>query len=62
MTNILYTDRECAAAIGCAISTFWKWVQEGKFPRPIKLGNLSRWPASDVENFIAEATAARDAT
>ncbi|MEM9392800.1 MAG: helix-turn-helix domain-containing protein [Pseudomonadota bacterium] len=58
---LLLTDHECIAALGCARSTFWKWVQEGKFPRPAKLGGMSRWPATDIEAFIAQATAARDA-
>ena len=57
----LLADREICATLGCARSTFWKWVQEGTFPRPLKFGGMSRWKASDVSAFIADASAKREA-
>ncbi|EPR6390982.1 helix-turn-helix transcriptional regulator [Providencia stuartii] len=31
---------------------FYKLIQEGEFPRPIKLGRSSRWLKSEVENWL----------
>lgn len=33
-------------------ATIWRWVREGRFPRPVKLaGNITRWSLCDVENW-----------
>lgn len=35
-------------------ATIWRWVREGKFPQPFKLGaSVTVWNASDIESFIA---------
>lgn len=31
---------------------FYKQIQEGKFPKPIKLGRSSRWQKSQVEAWL----------
>lgn len=31
---------------------FYKLIQEGKFPRPVKFGRSSRWLKSEVETWI----------
>ena len=33
---------------------FYKLIQEGKFPKPIKLGRSSRWFKSEVEQWLNE--------
>ena len=33
---------------------FYKLIQDGNFPRPIKLGRSSRWMQSEVENWVHE--------
>jgi predicted DNA-binding transcriptional regulator AlpA len=34
-------------------STWWKWVQEGKAPAPIKLGSrVTVWRSEDVRQFV----------
>ena len=33
---------------------FYKLIQEGKFPRPVKFGRSSRWLKSEVEAWIHE--------
>ena len=36
-------------------ATVWRWVAEGKFPRPFKLGaNVTVWDLHTVENWIAQ--------
>ncbi|HCT9113260.1 TPA: AlpA family transcriptional regulator [Morganella morganii] len=31
---------------------FYKQIQEGQFPKPIKLGRSSRWQKSEVEAWL----------
>ncbi|MFZ6848461.1 helix-turn-helix transcriptional regulator [Undibacterium sp. RuRC25W] len=34
-------------------ATIWRWVREGKFPKPFKLGDsVTVWSASEVDVFI----------
>ena len=33
---------------------FYKLIQEGKFPKPIKMGRSSRWLESEVVNWFKE--------
>ena len=33
---------------------FYKLIQEGQFPKPIKLGRSSRWQKSQVEAWLQE--------
>lgn len=31
---------------------FYKLIQDGQFPKPIKLGRSSRWLQSDIEQWL----------
>lgn len=33
---------------------FYKLIQDGDFPKPIKLGRSSRWMQSEVEHWVHE--------
>ncbi|MER5099068.1 AlpA family transcriptional regulator [Providencia vermicola] len=33
---------------------FYKHIQDGEFPKPIKLGRSSRWLKSEVEQWLNE--------
>lgn len=36
-------------------ATIWRWVREGKFPKPFKLGDsVTVWDAGVVAQFISE--------
>lgn len=37
---------------GCSDKWFYKLIQDGLFPKPIKLGRSSRWLKSEVENWV----------
>ena len=40
-------------------STLWRWVAEGKFPKPVKLsGKVTAWRASDVQEWVDRQGAA----
>jgi prophage regulatory protein len=33
---------------------FYKLIQDGKFPKPVKFGRSSRWLKSQVESWVRE--------
>jgi prophage regulatory protein len=36
-------------------STWWKGVQDGRYPRPVKLGpRITAWRVADIRQFIEE--------
>lgn len=37
---------------GLSNKWFYKLIQEGEFPKPIKLGRSSRWLISEVEQWV----------
>lgn len=41
-------------------ATVWRWVREGRFPKPFKLSNrVTVWDVSDVEAFVAQQNKGR---
>lgn len=35
-------------------ATIWRWVRDGKFPKPFKLGaSVTGWHADEIDAFIA---------
>lgn len=61
ITDPLLTAKEAAEILQCSIPTFWRWRANGRVPKPVKLGALSRWPQSEILAIIEAAKAARDA-
>ncbi|OOY23126.1 DNA-binding protein [Thioclava sediminum] len=57
----LIRDREAAQMLGASVATFWRRVQDGTISRPIKIGGLSRWRASEIQAVIEAAEASRNA-
>lgn len=42
-------------------ATIWRWVREGRFPAPFKLGGgVTCWDAAAVEKFVALRSGGRD--
>lgn len=38
---------------GIGRTTLWRWVREGRFPKPIRLGaNCIAWRADDINQWI----------
>jgi prophage regulatory protein len=54
--------REVTSIVGLSRSTVNKKIAAGKFPRPIKPNGsrCSRWLASEIQGYIADAVIARD--
>lgn len=39
---------------GLSDKWFYQLIQDGKFPKPIKLGRSSRWLKSEIEAWVLE--------
>lgn len=51
-TTPFLRDIEVAIRYGISRSTIWRWLKQGRFPQPIKLGAAStRWRLSDLEDW-----------
>lgn len=48
------------SAVGLSSATLYRMIDSGTFPRPIKIGRASRWPASEIAAFIEAQKAERD--
>ena len=46
--------KRAAARYDVHKQTIWRWVQEGKFPKPVKVDGSTRWKLSDIESWEAE--------
>jgi predicted DNA-binding transcriptional regulator AlpA len=57
----LLRDTDVAAMIGISRATLWRWMGAGQIPAPIRIGGVTRWWRSEVENHLSDITAARDA-
>ena len=57
----LLTSKESAKFLNISEPTFWRHVRDGRLPKPIKFGHLSRWPRSELMTVIERAKSAREA-
>ena len=49
--------KEVQHRVGLGRSTIYRWMAEGKFPKPIRLGGFAvAWPAEDIDAWIAKQT------
>lgn len=50
--RILITAAEAAALLSMGKSTFWREVAKGNLPDPVKIGSLTRWRVTDLQQFV----------
>jgi prophage regulatory protein len=56
----LTTEGDRQGLLPVSKNTIWRWVREGKFPAPIKLGiRTTVWDSEAVELFIEKQGAAK---
>ena len=56
--HTLIKCHEIQADFTLSRATIYRWMKEGKFPKPIHLGaNMVRWKKSDIDNWLAEKDA-----
>lgn len=53
------SDVEAAALVGISKSTFRRGVIDGRFPKPVRLGGLVRWPQSEIFQALETLKASR---
>lgn len=51
---------EVRARVGISRTTVYRWIQVGKFPKPVKLGILDAWLESEIETWIEQRIFDRD--
>jgi predicted DNA-binding transcriptional regulator AlpA len=57
--QVLFTFAILAAYVAMGRSRIYALINEGKFPRPLKIGRSSRWLKSEIDTWISEQVAAR---
>jgi prophage regulatory protein len=57
----LYRLRELSARIGLGRTAIYEAIQEGRFPRPIRIGARAvAWRHQDVESWLQSRAAQRE--
>jgi predicted DNA-binding transcriptional regulator AlpA len=50
----LATTAEKNGRLPVSPATIWRWIREGRFPAPFKLGkNVTVWDADVIDQFLA---------
>ena len=57
---ILISDVEAAKLLGCSRTTIWRRAADGTLPKPLKLGGLSRFVLSEINEHVESAMAVRN--
>ena len=52
MTDRLLKIDEVCDWLSMAQPTIWRWVAQGTFPAPLKLGRSSRWQQSSIKDWL----------
>ena len=52
MSERLITIKEVTQIVGFKRSTIYKFIQQNKFPSPLKIGKSSRWKLTDIQKWI----------
>lgn len=56
MAVTMLRAKDAAGLLGIGVSTFWRWVREGRLPRGISLtARCTVWKLEDIEAFISSA-------
>src|SRR5690348_13945228 len=54
--------KQVSDRIGLSRSPLYRRIREGTFPKPVKLGAMSRWVESEIDAWMAAQVTARDAS
>lgn len=52
---------EVIGQVGLSERTLYRYVASGTFPKPVKVGALSMWIGTEVEAWVEQRIAERDA-
>lgn len=54
----LLNVKDVAVMLNLGVSTVWRHVKNGDVPKPIKIGRSVRWHQSDIDDWLADKSAA----
>jgi len=55
LTGLYQTRQELEETLTLSSATIYRWVKDGRFPKPIRLGTkMVRWKTSDIEQWLKE--------
>lgn len=54
----LLSVEQIAELIHAHPSTVFRWAREGRFPKPLIIGGMTRWRARDYNQWVAQQTVA----
>jgi predicted DNA-binding transcriptional regulator AlpA len=58
--ELLLREKEACTILGCSPATLWRRVRDGTLPKPVKIGHMSRFVASEIFEAIQAAKEERD--
>jgi len=59
----LASNKNKVGMLPVTAATIWRWVHEGRFPKPFKLSNgVTVWDCHEVDAYLAEHKTAASAT
>lgn len=50
--HVLWSKEQVTSLLGISVSGLYSAMNKSQFPKPIKIGGVSRWRKSDVLSFI----------
>lgn len=53
----LWRAKHLTAKLQIGRSTLWRWVDEGRFPQPVRFGRVTVWRDADVKTWLDSLTA-----
>lgn len=54
----LLTLKEVVDLVSFKRSTIYKFISQGSFPKPLKIGRSSRWKLSDIKEWMEKFSSA----
>lgn len=54
LNDSFVTVKQLGETLQKSKATIYRWVKQGLFPQPIKVGNSTLWKTSDINHWIAE--------
>ena len=54
MFDGLLTIGDLERIFKCSRSSIYRWIDDGEFPSPIKIGKLSRWSKESIEKYFRD--------
>ena len=61
ISPLAHSPSDLSRLLGISVCHLRRLESAGKIPKPVRLGRLLRWPASEIEQWLAEGSPDRKA-